>query len=58
VIITILKLPYTHDITSPIAAPGTDPGWTNEVQMADGLIPKTAKSERGGQPFEKGPVRH
>jgi len=37
-VITILKLPNTHDITPPIGAPGTDRGWTKEVQIADELI--------------------
>jgi hypothetical protein len=47
-VITILNLPHTHDITSPIAAPGTDPGWTKEVQMADGLIPKPPSLSAAG----------
>jgi hypothetical protein len=45
---TILKLPHTHDITPPIAAPGTDCGGTKEVQMADGLIPKPPSLSAAG----------
>lgn len=52
-VITILKLPNTHDITPPIAAPGTDRGWTKEVQMADELIGKPPSLSAAGSRSKK-----
>ena len=52
-VITTLKLPHARDITLPIAAPGTNRGWTKEVQMADGLIPKPPSLNAAGRCSKK-----
>ena len=51
-VITTLKLPHARDITLPIAAPGTDRGWTKE-EMADGLIPKPPSLSAAGRRSKK-----